>query len=77
MNLTQITGYRTNEDYSQTLAWTIREADGLVECVHTAPECCARCVKADRRLFRNYDGQVVARFNSWDAVDGRTVTRNG
>ena len=60
MNRSQITGYRTNEDNSQTLAWDIRP-DGTVECVHAAPDCCKNCVKADQRLFANYNGLVIAR----------------
>jgi len=74
IDLTTITGYRTNEDGTQTLAWQPRE-DGTVECVHEAPNCCVGCFEADERLFRNIEGDVIV--GQWPDVavrDGRTVT---
>lgn len=58
--LQDVTGYRTNEDGTETLAWQVR-GDGLVECAHDAPNCCTACFEADHRLFRNYMGDVIAK----------------
>lgn len=59
-DLQDITGYRTNRDGTETLAYEVGE-DGTVSCVHDAPDCCVPCFEADARLFRNYLGDVIAR----------------
>jgi hypothetical protein len=59
-DLQSITGYRTNRDGSETLAYETREG-GFVACVHDDPNCCIGCFEHDHRLFRNFLGDVIAR----------------
>lgn len=42
-------GYRTNEDCTETLAWT-RHEDGTVTCIHDSRHVCAPCREADERI---------------------------
>lgn len=74
-DLQTVTGYRTNEDGTQTLAWEVG-ADGFVTCAHAEEEgCCIPCFEADERLFRRAsDGETIARFRPFERVSGRVVT---
>jgi len=53
-------GYRTNEDGSETLAYTIN-AEGRVDCVHLGTGCCQQCVDADERLVRRRGTIIVSK----------------
>jgi len=55
-----IHGYRTNEDGTETRAWTVG-SDGRVNCIHLDGGCCAACVEADSRLLRRRGTVVVVR----------------
>ena len=60
MNRTKITGYRTNQDHTETLAYDVAE-DGTVTCVHEVGGCCKPCFNADHRLYRNRFGVTIRR----------------
>lgn len=73
VSVDRITGYRTNTDGTQTLAWEERE-DGMVVCDHRPDRACDSCVEADSRLAIAADGSVVHAY--WPANhvrEGRTV----
>ena len=59
MDLTEITGYRTNEDHSETLAYFVDERGYVTHCAHDNRGICRACFNADRRLHKNRDGRVV------------------
>lgn len=44
-----ITGYRTNEDGTETLAWSVKD-DGTVVCIHDSVHVCRPCRDADERI---------------------------
>jgi hypothetical protein len=52
-----ITGYRTNEDGTETRAWWVVTAPGAVGavgsvvCIHNAEHVCTPCVEADERIL--------------------------
>jgi hypothetical protein len=70
-----ITGYRSNEDGTETLAWEIT-TDGNVRCDHDTNGCCTACYKADSRLYRrDADHRTIAVFRRGEIVEGRTVRR--
>jgi len=58
-DLVHITGYRTNEDYSETLAYFVDANGHVTHCAHDARGVCKPCFQADRRLYKNRDGRVV------------------
>jgi hypothetical protein len=59
MNLQDITGYRTNEDYTETLAYFVDGRGFVTHCAHNDRRVCRPCFEADQRLYRNCDGRVV------------------
>lgn len=67
-----ITGYRTNEDYTETLAWT-EQPDGSVICDHDPARACDNCIEADSRLRRRGSRVVVAHWPANAIREGRTV----
>lgn len=44
-------GYRTNEDGTETLAWSVTDA-GRVICIHNEQRVCGHCLEADERAVR-------------------------
>ena len=44
-------GYTTNEDGTETLAWSVTET-GAVVCIHDTERICANCLEADERAVR-------------------------
>ena len=58
-DLATITGYRTNEDYSETLAYFVDDRGYVTHCVHDANGVCRPCFNADERLYKNRYGRVV------------------
>ena len=58
-----IYGYRTNEDGTETRAWSVNNA-GRVDCIHLGSGCCAGCVTADSRLLRRRGTVVVVRADA-------------
>jgi hypothetical protein len=59
MDLTNITGYRTNEDGTETLAYFVDERGFVTHCAHDDRNICIGCFEADSRLYRNINGSVV------------------
>lgn len=67
-----ITGYRTNTDYTETLAW-FEQADGSVICDHNHAVACGACVEADSRLAHRGSRVVVANWPANAVREGRAV----
>lgn len=70
--MTNITGYRTNTDHTQTLAWEER-ADGTVICDHQPERACLDCLEADERLGAFVGGVRVVNWPAYMQREGRTV----
>lgn len=59
IDLMNITGYRTNEDGTETLAYFVDQWGYVTHCAHDARRICQQCFDADSRLYKNTAGVVI------------------